>query len=276
MRTSLLHVAGQRRELRARVHALPELGEGMVEGYASVFGVTFTEGSSLFRRKVQIEKGAFAASLEAHDSFPLMWEHDWDAGPVGHTTEAEEDDKGLHFQSQMYLDNERGRALWRSMEAKALREWSIGFYPEKWRVEKLKGDDDEESEDDEKVTIYTQIDLAELSSVVRGANPATETIGAWGRIDDIARTGLVVTEVVIDGVRYNSGTLGGGLTVSQIEVDGTNYWAVPMCTSASTNGGHAPERDEKPQEKPLVPGAERLLQRDSFRRVWQRTGSEPA
>lgn len=221
---------GHRRLLRAEAHTLGKLGEGIVEAYASVFDVEFMEGSSLFRRKVRIEKGAFAESLATRASFPVMWEHDWDAGPAGHTVEEEEDDHGLRARSQLYVDSERGRNLWRGMDAGALTEWSIAFFPTLERKEKRETDDG----DEEEIVVYEKVDLAELSVVVRGANPDTETISVQSAIEGglrLARGG-VVEEVVINGTRYGAAVLGGGLAIEELTVEGTRYWAVPVCQTA--------------------------------------------
>lgn len=241
---------GHRRLLRAEVHTLGEIGEGIVECYASVFDVEFMEGSSFFRRKVRIEKGAFEESLESHDSFPVMWEHDWDAGPIGHSLEDKEDDHGLWGRIQLYIDSDRGRNIWRSMEAGALLEWSIGFYPLVEEIQKRKKNEDDNDSEEETIVIYKKVDLAERSVVVRGANPDTETITVQSAIAAglrVARGG-VVQEVTIDGTRYGSEILGGGLAVEEISVDGTRYWAVPICQTAI--GPHSTDVVDEPWDGP--------------------------
>lgn len=243
--------------LRAEVHALGDVGEGVVECYASVFDVEFMEGSSFFQRKVRIEKGAFEESLQSHDSFPVMWEHDWDAGPIGHSLDDKEDDHGLWGRIQLYTDSDRGRNIWRSMEAGAIFDWSIGFYPQIEETQKRKKNDDDNDSEQETIVIYKKVDLAERSVVVRGANPDTETISVQSAIAAglrVARGG-VVQEVTIDGVRYGSEILGGGLAVQELYLDGTRYWAVPVCQSAIAPHGTdvVDEAWDGPAEEAKIP-----------------------
>lgn len=176
-----------------RMHALPDVGEGVVEAYTSVFGVTFWEAGFFTRRKVRIGEHAFDRVLEERSSFPIVFEHDWDAGPIGHTVEQKVDGKGLRAVAQLYIDDEMGRRVWRSMEAGALEEWSIGFYPRAHEVA--------EDDDGDEITTYTDIDLAEMSVVFRGANPDTETITVQSAVARVDLTEAPVS-VVLDGVRY--------------------------------------------------------------------------
>lgn len=152
----------------ASTHELKPLGKGVVEAYVSVFGNTFVEGGFFMERKVRIEKGAFASSLAAKKSIPILMAHDWMSPPIGHTTEAVEDDKGLRLTIQMYLDTDDGRSVYRSIEAGALSEYSIGFL---WKAY-----DTEKDEDDNEVRVYTDVELLEASAVLKGANPLTETV----------------------------------------------------------------------------------------------------
>ncbi|MGH9167379.1 MAG: HK97 family phage prohead protease [Acidimicrobiia bacterium] len=221
---------GHRRAVVAQVHTLGEVGEGMVECYASVFGVEFMEGGSFFR-KVRIDKGAFKDSLAARDSFPVFWEHDWDAGPIGHSVEAAEDDHGLKATNQLYVDTDRAKNLWRGMDAGAIVEWSIGFYP---LVEEIQKRKDEEDGETDTIVIYKKVDLAEMSVVVRGANPGTDTISVESALAAGLKLGRggVLTEAVIDGRRFDRGVLGPGLVVEELAVGGARYWAVPVCQAA--------------------------------------------
>lgn len=155
-----------KRYLHLTVRAAPELGEGVVVAYASVFGTEYRVGYDTSER---IAPGAFADSLKERKAFAIYHEHGWRRGdaPIGVTRKAEEDDKGLRIEAQLWVDDDpKARAVYRSLEAEALREWSIGFLP----TEEVKIDGGE-------VVEVRKADLLEASTVLMGANPDTETVG---------------------------------------------------------------------------------------------------
>lgn len=151
-----------------QLHRMEEAGNGIVTGYASTFGHTFTAG--MFGEKVRMKQGALASTIRARRVFPVGYEHvaPWMQPPIGHTTFVSEDSHGVKFSAQFYLDSDPGRQVFRAIKAKALTEWSIGFNPIKWTDTKVSG---------EWVREYEEIDLVEISSVLRGANPRTSTEG---------------------------------------------------------------------------------------------------
>lgn len=165
------------RHRTARVRALPEVGEGVVEAVTSVFSLEYDIGWGW--REV-IEPGAFDESIGAQESIPIFWEHAWrdpDA-VIGHTMEIDADASRLRIQAQLYVDDPGVKKIWRAMDAKALREWSIGYYAEEisWTAE------------DPMLDHIEKGDLAECSVVVRGANPETETLDVRNRrLDDRRR-----------------------------------------------------------------------------------------
>jgi HK97 family phage prohead protease len=136
--------------------------EGVVRGYVTTWDDPYNIG---YGWNEEIARGAFSADLATRVALPIMYQHQWDAGPIGVTRSITEDSHGLLMEVQLFLDNERAASIYRAMEAKALREWSIGFYPEVIE-ENLETQTDR----------VTQGRMAEASVVVRGANPNTSTI----------------------------------------------------------------------------------------------------
>lgn len=142
--------------------AAEDASEGVVRGYVTTWDDPYKIG---WGWNEEIARGAFTESLADQSALPIMYQHDWDAGPIGVTRAVVEDDHGLYVEVELFLDDDRARAIWRAMAAGALREWSIGFYPEE--ITEL---------------VETSTDrvmkgrLAEASVVVRGANPSTSTI----------------------------------------------------------------------------------------------------
>ena len=100
------------------VKAVTKAGE--IEGYASVFGVTDSDGDI-------IHPGAFRESLAAKDSIPMLWQHDA-REPIGVWDEMREDERGLRVSGRMLVDEvakaREARAL---AQAGALGGLSIGF-----------------------------------------------------------------------------------------------------------------------------------------------------
>lgn len=126
-----------------------------------------------------LEPGVFAASIEAHPAIPIFWQHRWDMAPigVGAPEEANLDGKDvLLVRGQLLLDADDPlvRRVHAAMLAGAVEEWSIGYYAEEiaW------------SKDDPELDRIVAGDLAELSSVVRGANPETGTVELAGLVDE--------------------------------------------------------------------------------------------
>ena len=100
--------------------SLPD-GSGVIEGYASLFGVPD------MARDVVVT-GAFQKSLATQGvgSIKLLWQHD-PAQPVGVWNRVNEDARGLYCQGQLNLDVQRGRELYALMRQGAVDGLSIGF-----------------------------------------------------------------------------------------------------------------------------------------------------
>jgi HK97 family phage prohead protease len=128
--------------------------------YASVFGTTYPVGGGLRER---IAPGAFSESLLSQGSLPVFYQHAWEAGPVG-TASAHEDHHGLLVRARLF-DGERARSVKQAAAAGALTRWSVGYYALESHFE-----------DKGRTEVITRADLAEVSLVVRGANPDATTI----------------------------------------------------------------------------------------------------
>lgn len=109
-------------------HSLPLLevrsqAQGLIEGYASVFGGVDSYGDS-------IVKGAYSASLTRHKSSgtsPVMlWSHKADQ-PIGRWITLAEDSRGLSVTGQVNLKTDAGREAFEHLRAGDLNGLSIGY-----------------------------------------------------------------------------------------------------------------------------------------------------
>jgi len=134
--------------------------EGVIEGYASVFGVTD------FYNEV-VDKGAFTKTLDEHPHIPVFWEH-WELAGV--SVEHREDDKGLWVRGELNMDVQVGREAWALARQGAVTGLSIGFRP-------IKVDKPENPRD---ATHIKELRLYEYSLVSFPANEAAtiETVKA--------------------------------------------------------------------------------------------------
>lgn len=139
---------------------------GTVKALVSAYGVKYRIG---YARWHTIEAGAFADSIAAQGTIPLFWQHSWqytEQAPIGHGA-ASESDAGLEIDGELYVAEDPTVArLHMAMVNKAIREWSIGYRVIAQRVDP----------DDDTHFFVTEGELLEASSVLRGANPATETL----------------------------------------------------------------------------------------------------
>ncbi len=109
-------------------HSLPLLevrsqAQGLIEGYASVFGGIDSYGDS-------IVQGAFSSSLAKHKAdrtAPVMlWSHKADQ-PIGRWLSFAEDSRGLNVSGQVNLKTEAGREAFEHLRAGDLNGLSIGY-----------------------------------------------------------------------------------------------------------------------------------------------------
>ena len=90
-----------------------------IEGYASVFALADLAGDV-------VERGAFAASLRARGSVPMLFQHD-PGEPVGVWTHLREDSRGLFVRGEILPDGPRGRTVAGLVMRGAVNGLSIGF-----------------------------------------------------------------------------------------------------------------------------------------------------
>lgn len=103
--------------------------EGLIEGYASLFGVTDMA-------KDIVERGAFAASLARRGTggIRMLWQHD-SAQPVGVWLSIREDARGLFVRGRLNLALEKARDIDALIRDGAVDGLSIGFKAERARSE---------------------------------------------------------------------------------------------------------------------------------------------
>lgn len=175
----------------------PATMTGAVEAEPSVIGRPYRMG---FYSWHQLEPGCFDESIaEQGGRIPIYVQHNWDwteRPPIGHTLSASEVDldgaddgaRALRIAGRLYPDVPDGLACLHAMAAGALREWSIGYLIEQYRVE--------EDDDAGTLTVYVErAQLWEASVVLRGANPWTRTLDVASRPD---LTGQPVHPDVVD------------------------------------------------------------------------------
>lgn len=95
--------------------------DGVIEGYASVFGIEDTGGDVVM-------PGAFASSLSgrAGRGVKMLWQHD-PYQPIGVWDEVKEDDKGLWVKGRLISEVEKGREAAALLTAGAIEGLSIGY-----------------------------------------------------------------------------------------------------------------------------------------------------
>ena len=108
-------------------------GDGVFEGYASLFGVADLG-------KDVVMPGAFADSLKARaaKNVRLLWQHD-PAAPIGRWLSIAEDRRGLRVRGRLNLAVERARDVHALMREGAVDGLSIGFRVERARAERPTG-----------------------------------------------------------------------------------------------------------------------------------------
>jgi len=108
------------KEFRAYPFEIKAVGEeGLVEGYASVFGVVDYDNDV-------IERGAFMKTIQERKNIPVLWQHN-PQEPIGVTVQAHEDARGLHVVGQLNLETQRGCEAFSLLKQGALQGLSIGF-----------------------------------------------------------------------------------------------------------------------------------------------------
>jgi uncharacterized protein len=123
-------------------------GEGIIEGYASLFGAVDLAGD-------MVVPGAFRETLEVRglNRIPMLFQHD-PAEPIGVWLELREDWRGLYARGRLIPDVARAREVHALLKSGAIDGLSIGFRTVKARVDPRT-----------KVRKLVDIDLWEISVV---------------------------------------------------------------------------------------------------------------
>jgi len=143
--------------------------EGIVEAYTNTMGMVDADGDI-------VEPTAFDNSIESNLPIPVLSGHD-QGKLVGKVIHAEPqhvagEEYRLYTTIQMNMETEAGRDAFSNVAGDYVREWSVGF--------NLLKDSDTSQESDGSATIrrIENLDWVEVSSVIRGSSPSTETVAA--------------------------------------------------------------------------------------------------
>jgi len=143
--------------------------QGIVEAYVNTMGVKDHDGDV-------IDSEAFDNSIRSRLPIPVLSGHD-QSQLVGKVLFAQSEhvtgeEHRLFARMQMNMDTQAGREAYSNIAGQFVREWSVGF--------NIPSNDaiafDREGE--KSVRHILDLDWVEVSSVVRGASPATMTIAA--------------------------------------------------------------------------------------------------
>jgi len=134
--------------------------DGVIEGYASVFGNADTGGDT-------VAPGAFKNSLalRAADQVRMLWQHDPNE-PIGVWEKIVEDARGLLVRGRILGDVARGREVLSLLRAGAIDGLSIGFQTVRARTDERTG-----------IRTLLEIDLWEISVVTFPMNDAARVAG---------------------------------------------------------------------------------------------------
>lgn len=143
-----------------------DAAEGIVEAYVNTMGVIDSDNDV-------ISPNAFDKSIQKASTIPVLYGHD-QSSIVGKILKAKpmefEDQHRLYAQMQFNMDKASGRDAFSDVKGGFINQWSVGF--------NIPSDGFEM--DGEKRTI-NELDLVEVSLVIRGASPDTSTIGVKSR-----------------------------------------------------------------------------------------------
>ena len=144
--------------------------QGLVEAFTNSMGIIDKDGDI-------IDPVAFNASIAKNLPIPVLAGHD-QSQIVGKVLSArpvhiEEDEYRLYTLMQMNLETQSGAEAFSNVKGGFTREWSVGFnVPDDGWEMNGKGKD--------QTRTIKELDWVEVSTVIRGASPATQTISAKG------------------------------------------------------------------------------------------------
>lgn len=131
--------------------------DGSFTGYASVFGITDSQGE-------EVAPGAFNLSLkswaESGKMPKMLWQHDF-RHPIGFWQEIREDAHGLYVKGQLLLELGQAREAYSLLKNGIVDGLSIGFIT-------LRG---KRADGRPQVRILEEVKLQEISLVTFAANP---------------------------------------------------------------------------------------------------------
>ena len=147
-----------------------DAAEGIVEAFVNTMGVVDYDGEI-------IEIDAFSDSI-LKGGQTVAWFHD-QSTPVGKVLDAspipygEDEETGmtmgrLKAVMQFNMNTQRGREAFADVQFGSVKEWSVGFRSLSDEIEMLA--------DGTKVRVIDALDWVEVSPVLRGASPNTQTI----------------------------------------------------------------------------------------------------
>lgn len=142
--------------------------EGVVEGYASVFGLLDRGGDI-------VEPGAFKASLadwRKRKSFPpMLWQHD-PTQVIGIWTDLVEDERGLKVKGELVLDVPLAATARALMKRGAVKGMSIGYRTGDAEIDRTTG-----------ARKLKKVELWEISLVTFPMLPEAQITGVKGEFD---------------------------------------------------------------------------------------------
>ena len=172
---------------------------GIVEAYVNTMGVRDYDGDV-------IDPNAFNSSLVEPIHIPVLAGHDH-GSIVGKVLEAHPHHIGgeeykLFARMQMNLETQGGREAFSNIAGGFIREWSVGFnIPSADAVVYERGGK-------KAIRRINELDWVEVSSVIRGASPATGTIAAKSAGMDYVVGGFFVPEEFINQIVHDPGVPG--------------------------------------------------------------------
>lgn len=205
---------------------------GEFEAVVAVFGNVDQGGDRMV-------KGAFARTLKEAGMPPVVWSHEWQTPPIGHITQAEETDEGLHVKGRLFVaadeDHAIARQVYAAMKAGALREFSFGYQAREHRQV--------ETEDGKSVRELVDVDLFEVGPTLKGMNPATRLVGVKHALDEM-KAGRVLSTANERKLQQAAVLIGDVLSTAQLNPDDTTATATSESASAPKN--FTPEQHDNP------------------------------
>lgn len=168
----------------ASFKALPDKDgqTGRFEAVVSVFGNVDIQGDRVLR-------GAFSKSLDKWRSsgapIPIIWSHDW-ADPFAHIGAADpqlarELPQGLKLVGNLDIGKPFAAQVYDLLKTQRVKEWSFSY------------DVKDERQGEDKANELLELDLIEAGPTLKGANPATQTLGVKAALEAAAKAGRTLS-----------------------------------------------------------------------------------